>query len=403
MDPVASLGALCDSGTVRLLSDVDSAGVVIARGRVSGRPVIAHATFSGSLDADGCSRIVWAVDTAACEGVPVVGLWHARPTGLDGAGHVFAAMVRASGRVPQICVALGPSCSDGGYGPAFSDVVIAGPDGFGGDVVCSSDALAVEKARQVTSLLDDHGHYSAVPDAPLPTGGRALALAMFDPTPATPVALATPTAASAQAAATPAAATPAAATSAAGTPAASTPAAAPAVANPSAHNPSAPTSSAVELRASIAPHLLTALGRMGGHTVGVLTDSGHLDGAAAAKAARFVRMCDALRVPLVVVAEAAEVSGRTSKLLHALVSTSVPRVTVVPRRICAPYFVMNSRSLGASAVLAWPDADMAGGSSRKRADEVISPCSTRRRIVEVLASGRVRRSTGLIPLQPLIL
>ncbi|MEU0882383.1 carboxyl transferase domain-containing protein [Lentzea sp. NPDC005914] len=342
--PVARLEALCDNGTVRLLSEVDSAGVVIARGRVLGRPVIAYATSSGSLGADGCERIVWAVDSAARERVPVLGLWHSAGARLaegveasDGAGRVFAAMVRASGRVPQICVVLGPSCADGGYGPALSDVVIAGPGGSAADVVCSSDALAVEQARSVVSLLGDRGHYSAVPDQAVPAGGRDLALAMFD-------------------------------------------------------------SCAVELRARCAPQVVIALGRMGGHTVGVVANDGPLDGAGAAKAARFVRMCDALRVPLVVVADVSEMAGRTAKLLHAFASTSMPRVTVVPRGICGGYLVMNSRSLGASAVLAWPGADVAGA-----ADEVISPGSTRRRVVEVLAMARERRSTGMIPLWPPIL
>lgn len=388
-DPVVRLGALCDSGTLRLLSEEDSSGVVIARGFVFGRAVIAYATSTGgSLGADGCARIVWAVDTAAREGIPVLGLWHSAGVrlaegvdALDGVGHVFAAMVRASGRVPQICVVLGPSCADGGYGPALSDVVIAGPGGSEADVVCSSDLLAVEQARLVTSLLGDRGHYSAVADGWMPSGARELALAMFD-------------------------------------------------------------SCAVELQARCAPNVVIALGRMGGHTVGVVANDGHLDGPAAAKAARFVRMCDALCVPLVVVADVVDAARRSAKLLHAFASASVPRVTVVPRKIYGGgYVVMNSRSLGATAVFAWPDAEVAvmsassaveilhrrrlaaepvesrealrralvheqelaaGGVGRALelgiVDEVISPDSTRRRIVEALAAARERRSSGMIPL-----
>uniref|UniRef100_UPI0039BEED6A carboxyl transferase domain-containing protein n=1 Tax=Lentzea alba TaxID=2714351 RepID=UPI0039BEED6A len=367
--------------------------MVIARGYVFGRAVIAYATSSGgSLGADGCARIVWAVDSAAREGVPVLGLWHSAGVrlaegvdALDGVGHVFAAMVRASGRVPQICVVLGPSCADGGYGPVLSDVVIAGPGGSEADVVCSSDLLAVEQARLVTSLLGDRGYYSAVADQEMLLAellpARELALAMFD-------------------------------------------------------------SCAVELQARTAPNIVIALGRMGGHTVGVVANNGQLDGAAAAKAARFVRMCDALRVPLVVVADVVDAARRSAKLLHAFASASVPRVTVVPHKIYGGgYVVMNSRSLGATAVFAWPDAEVAvmgasaaveilhrgrlaaepvesrealrrtlvqeqelaaGGVARALelgvVDEVISPGSTRRRIVEVLASSRERRSGGMIPL-----
>ena len=69
-DPTVRLGALCDSGTLRLLSEEDHSGVVIARGFVFGRAVIAYATSTGgSLGADGCARIVWAVDAAAREGI----------------------------------------------------------------------------------------------------------------------------------------------------------------------------------------------------------------------------------------------------------------------------------------------------------------------------------------------
>ncbi|MET9632072.1 carboxyl transferase domain-containing protein [Lentzea sp. NPDC006480] len=332
------LRALCDRGTLRLLSDVDSAGVVIARGSVLGRPVIAYAT-SGSIGVGGSERIVWAVDSAAREGVPVLGLWRCDGPAWEGAGDVFAAMVRAAGRVPQICVVLGSS--DGGCGPALSDVVIAGPGGFAADVVCSSDALAVENARLVVSLLGNRGRYSAVPEQPV--AGRNLVPALFD---SSAVADAGP----------------------------------------------------VELRAWTSPQVVTALGRMGGHTVGVVAATGLLDSAGAAKAARFVRMCDASRVPLVVVADVVRVAGRAAKLLHALASTSVPRVTVVPRAVCGPYFVMNSRPLGASAVFAWPGADVAGA-----VDEVVSPDATRRRVVEVLAMARERRSSGRIPLQPPIL
>src|SRR6185312_5657746 len=48
---------------------------------------------------------------------------------LDGIGRIFAAMTRASGRVPQISVVLGPAAGGAAYGPALTDVVIMAPDG----------------------------------------------------------------------------------------------------------------------------------------------------------------------------------------------------------------------------------------------------------------------------------
>ncbi len=44
--------------------------------------------------------------------------------GRRGAGRIFANQIRLSGRVPQICLLLGPSAAGGAYIPAFCDVVI---------------------------------------------------------------------------------------------------------------------------------------------------------------------------------------------------------------------------------------------------------------------------------------
>ena len=51
---------------------------------------------------------------------------------------------------------------------------------------------------------------------------------------------------------------------------------------------------------------------------------------------------------------------RGAKLLHAFAECVVPRVTLVLRKAYGgAYIAMNSRSLGASRVLAWPDAEIA--------------------------------------------
>jgi acetyl-CoA carboxylase carboxyltransferase component len=42
---------------------------------------------------------------------------------------VFAAMIRASGRVPQISVVVGPAAGGAAYGPALTDLVIMAPAG----------------------------------------------------------------------------------------------------------------------------------------------------------------------------------------------------------------------------------------------------------------------------------
>jgi acetyl-CoA/propionyl-CoA carboxylase carboxyl transferase subunit len=51
---------------------------------------------------------------------------------------------------------------------------------------------------------------------------------------------------------------------------------------------------------------------------------------------------------------------RGAKLLHAFAEATVPRVTLVTRKaIGGAYIAMNSRSLGATKVFAWPDAEIA--------------------------------------------
>jgi acetyl-CoA/propionyl-CoA carboxylase carboxyl transferase subunit len=132
----------------------------------------------------------------------------------------------------------------------------------------------------------------------------------------------------------------------------------------------------IELHPRWAPNIVTTLGRLGGRTVGVVANNplrlgGCLDATSAEKAARFVRMCDALGVPLVVLVDVPGylpgvgqewdgVVRRGAKLLHAFAEATVPRVTLVTRKAYGgAYIAMNSRALGATRVFAWPGAEVA--------------------------------------------
>src|SRR5438874_5091683 len=114
--------------------------------------------MGGALGTEGCRHIVDSIDTAVRERVPVIGLWHSGgarlPEGvlaLDAVGMVFAAMVRASGRVPQISVVLGPAAGGAAYGPALTDIVIMSDTGrifvTGPEVVRSVTGEQVDMAR----------------------------------------------------------------------------------------------------------------------------------------------------------------------------------------------------------------------------------------------------------------
>jgi acetyl-CoA/propionyl-CoA carboxylase carboxyl transferase subunit len=451
--PTARLTALFDDGFEAITADDDS-GVLAGIGRMLGTTAVAFACDptiqGGAMGSAGCTAIVVAYDRALADGVPIVGLWHSGGArlregveSLDGVGRVFAAMTRASGKVPQISVVLGPAAGGAAYGPALTDIVIMGPAGrifvTGPDVVRSvtgedvdmerlggaevhgrrsgvvhivtdSEEDALERARVLTELLGNQGKIGDTDvvdvdlESLLPEGAKRA----YDVHPLISGLLDSP---------------------------------------------------GVELHAKWAPNIVTVLGRLGGRTVGVVANNplrlgGCLDATSAEKAARFVRTCDAFGVPLVVVVDVPGylpglgqewdgVVRRGAKLLHAFAEAVVPRVTLITRKAYGgAYIAMNSRSLGATAVLAWPGAEVAvmgsvaavrilhrrklaevgealrpslelelaaeheklAGSIDKAVaigvvDSVVSPASTRSTIAEAIAAAPARRgSHGNIPL-----
>jgi acetyl-CoA/propionyl-CoA carboxylase carboxyl transferase subunit len=371
-DPQARLAALFDPGTLEILptGSGERSGVVAGAGRVHGAGAVAFASDprvqGGAMGTAGCAAIVAAYDEALSRGVPVVGLWHSGGArlaegvaSLHAVGTVFAAMTRASGRVPQLSVVLGPAAGGAAYGPALTDIVIlsgpgrifvTGPDvvrsvtgedvdmeRLGGPephsrrsgvvhVVTGTDAEALDRARELASMLSDQGKVTEGADdrdlsGLLPESARRaydvhlLTNALLD-------------------------------------------------------------SPGIELHPRWAPNIVTILGRLAGRTVGVVASNpmrlgGCLDAASAEKAARFVRMCDAFGVPLVVLVDVPGylpgvgqewdgVVRRGAKLLHAFAEATVPRVTLVTRKAYGgAYIAMNSRSLGATRVFAWPGAEIA--------------------------------------------
>ena len=454
-DPEVRLRSLFDAGTLRLLAPRDDSGVLAARGGIDGTAAIAFATdatrMGGALGTEGCRRIVDAIDAAVRERVPVLGLWHSGGArlaegvvALDAVGQVFAAIVRASGRVPQISVVLGPAAGGAAYGPALTDIVImsgtgrifvtgpevvrsvtgeqvdmerlGGPEPHGRrsgvvHVTTADDTAALSTARSLASLLGRQGRVSPADVAEAVDLGALLpeqASRAYDVKPLVEALLDAP---------------------------------------------------GVELHAKWAPSIVTTLGRLAGRTVGVIANNplrlgGCLDAASAEKAARFVRMCDSLGVPLIVLVDVPGylpglgqewdgVVRRGAKLLHAFAEAVVPRVTLVTRKAYGgAYIAMNSRSLGATAVFAWPNAEVAvmgasaavnilhrktlaaapadqretlraelieeqtrtaGGVNRALeigvVDDVVKPTDTRRRIAEALAAAPAARGAhGNIPL-----
>jgi acetyl-CoA/propionyl-CoA carboxylase carboxyl transferase subunit len=364
---------------------------------------------------------------------------------MDGVGRVFAAMIRASGRVPQISVVLGPAAGAAAYGPALTDVVIMAPAGrlfvTGPDVVRSvtgeqidmeqlggaeahgrrsgvvhvlaaSESDAFVRARRIVGHLARPGRFDCadLPDDPacdtlLPESPRRA----YDVYPVVRRLL--------------------------------------------------DEDSFEEFQHRWAPNVVIGLGRLAGRSIGVVANNplrrgGCLDSLSAEKSARFVRFCDSFGVPLLVLVDVPGylpgvgqewdgVVRRGAKLLYAFAEAVVPRVTLVTRKSYGgAYIAMNSRALGATRVFAWPGAEVAvmgaeaavgilhrkrlaatadearpglleelvadhervaGGVTRSLGlgvvDEVIAPATSRRRIAEALAgapSGRGHH--GNIPL-----
>src|SRR5229473_2209000 len=188
-DPRERLAALFDPGTLELLpADGDErSGVVAGVGLVHGAGAVAFASDArvqgGAIGSAGCAAIVGAYDEALSRGVPIVGLWHSGGArlaegvaSLHAVGTVFAAMTRASGRVPQISVVLGPAAGGAAYGPALTDVVIMSTGGrvfvTGPEVVRSVTGENVD--MESLGGTDTHGRRSGVVHVTTDTEEQAL-------------------------------------------------------------------------------------------------------------------------------------------------------------------------------------------------------------------------------------
>ncbi|MGH3743997.1 MAG: acyl-CoA carboxylase subunit beta [Mycobacteriales bacterium] len=444
-DPWVRLRLLADGGVLDTLAG--GGGVVAAVLRLHGVRAVAFATDvreqGGAVGAHGADTIVRAYDTAVSQGLPIVGLWHSGGArlregvaSLHGIGRMFAAMTQASGVVPQVSLVLGAAAGGAAYGPALTDVVVMAPEArvfvTGPDIIRSvtfEEITAEELGGPATHAASGVTHLTA------PTAEEA-----YDQVRDVVALLAAQLRPSATAERP----------------------------DPGAYLPAArrraydvkPVLSAVldgpyvELQAGHARNVVTALGRIEGRTVGVvatnpLRQGGCLTAATSDKAARFVRLCDAFGIPLVFLVdvpgylpgsgqERDAIVRRGAKLVHAVAAAKVPRVTVILRKAYGGAFIaLNSKSLGATEVLAWRGAEVdvmsaqaavkllhrkalsadpgrldelvdehlleTGGLDRALADgvvdAVIDPADTRARIARTLAAAApARNAIGNIPL-----
>ncbi len=132
----------------------------------------------------------------------------------------------------------------------------------------------------------------------------------------------------------------------------------------------------LELRASWAPNIVTALATIGGHSVGIVANqsqslAGAIDIPASQKGARFVAWCDAFNVPLITMVDTSgflpgkdlEWRGMIrhgAELAFAYARATVPRIGLILRKSYGgAYIVMDSTKMGNDLMLAWPSAEVA--------------------------------------------
>lgn len=132
----------------------------------------------------------------------------------------------------------------------------------------------------------------------------------------------------------------------------------------------------LEVQPHYAPNIVIGFARMGGKPVGMVANqpahlAGVLDINSSAKAARFVRFCDAFNIPIVTLVDvpgflpgtAQEFGGiikHGAKLLYAFAEATVPKITLITRKAYGgAYDVMSSKHIGGDVNLAYPTAEIA--------------------------------------------
>jgi propionyl-CoA carboxylase beta chain len=355
--------------------------VVTGHGTIEGRRVCVFSqdftVFGGSLGEVMAEKMVKIMDLAAKIGCPVIGINDSGGAriqegvvSLGAYGDVFVRNVRCSGVIPQVSLIMGPCAGGAVYSPAITDFIfmvketshmfITGPDviktvtgeevGFeelGGamahnqksgvaHLAAEDEESCIEDTRYLMSFLPSNNLETAPRVAPTDDPGRMDA-ELDSLVPA---------------------------------------------------DPSKPydmrdvirlvvdDGEFFEIQELFATNIVCGFARLDGYSVGVVGNqpksmAGVLDINASAKAARFVRTCDAFNIPILTMCDVPGFLPGTSqewggiirhgaKLLYAFTEATVPKITVVTRKAYGgAYDVMASKHLLADFNFAWPTAEVA--------------------------------------------
>ncbi|RDI41227.1 acyl-CoA carboxylase subunit beta [Falsibacillus pallidus] len=355
-------------------------GVVTGYGKVNGRPIYLFSqdftVFGGALGEMHAKKIANVMDLAAKNGAPFIGLNDSGGAriqegvvSLDGYGHIFYRNAIYSGVIPQISVIMGPCAGGAVYSPAITDFVfmvddtsqmfITGPkvietvtgekissEDLGGSKVHNSisgnahfraktEMEVLEKVRTLIGYLpqnneerpaaasyDEEDHYrpeltDIIPfDAVRPYDVRKVIEQVVD------------------------------------------------------------TGSFFEVQEEFAKNIVVGFARIKGEVVGLVCNqpkfmAGGLDIDSSDKASRFIRFCDSFNIPLItfedvtgffpgIKQEHGGIIRHGAKILYAYSEATVPKITVILRKAFGgAYVALNSKSIGADLVYAWPNAEVA--------------------------------------------
>jgi propionyl-CoA carboxylase beta chain len=356
-------------------------GVVSGHGRVDGRVVYAFAqdftVFGGSLSETNAAKICKIMDMAVRNGAPIVGLNDSGGAriqegvvSLGGYADIFLRNTLASGVVPQISAILGPCAGGAVYSPAITDFTIM-VKGTSYMFVTGPDVIKTVTHEDVTKEAlggaMTHNEKSGVAHFAVEDDGECLALVRellsflpsnnLDDAPR------------------------GAATDPADREDESLDRLVPAAPNQPYDmldlvNVIVDDGAFLEVHEHYARNLIVGFARLGGRSVGVVANqpahlAGTLDIDASVKGARFVRFCDAFNIPLVTfedvpgflpgtVQEYGGIIRHGAKLLYAFAEATVPKVTVITRKAYGgAYCVMSSKHIRTDFNYAWPTAEIA--------------------------------------------
>ena len=356
-------------------------GVITGYGTIDGRKVCVYSqdftVFGGALGETHGAKIHKIMDLATSMGLPVIGLNDGAGAriqegvaALNAYGGIFRRNAAASGVIPQVSVILGPCAGGGVYSPALTDFIfmvkdtshmfITGPDvvrTVTGEVVtleelggaqthATKSGVANFVMPDEKSVLDEVRYLlSFLPSNNMEEPPRIMSGDPADRSCDTLRELL-----------------------------------------PKSSNQPYDMKKVIaavvddgdylEVHANYAQQVTCGFARVDGHTVGIVGNqpavlAGVLDIASSEKAARFVRTCDAFNVPIItfvdvpgfmpgVDQEYGGIIRHGAKLLYAFCEATVPRISVITRKAYGgAYVVMNSKSIGADLVFAWPTAELA--------------------------------------------